>query len=87
MRGNGKLTADEFIDYVFGTEVSGSQKKLLRDLAENGKSKHHILCGSVSLIDHFVSVVLKWQSWKGWKTPRRNVFVLPYFGWGLWKGW
>ena len=36
MRGNGKLTADEFIDYVFGTEVSGSQKKLLRDLAENG---------------------------------------------------
>ena len=36
MRGNGMLTADKFIDYVFGTEVSGSQKKLLRDLAENG---------------------------------------------------
>ena len=29
--GNGKLTCDEFIDYVFGTEVSGSQKKLLGD--------------------------------------------------------
>ena len=42
------LTANEFIDYVFGTEVSGSQKKLLRDLAaENGiieSSYSVILC-------------------------------------------
>ena len=33
--GNGKLTADEFIDYVFGTEVSGSNQKLLGDLTQN----------------------------------------------------